>query len=319
MRYSRRMIRESRRPYGRMLREARKAKPKYFQGYHVMHADLGAASSILGDEIKTIVNHGIVSKLDEIFEGCFGRKLKTREDNDGSYFVYGDEPKVIEKWFDKWVDIFTEKLFEEMNDAEILIPNRRESSDEFKETERKFKNHYRHVSPSEVKVWYGAITAAKRIVSEFDWDKDDDLYDAEQELLEIGAKLSPEEEEKYDLRVIDEGYTYGKGRTLREGREYTELADILSEVENNCGVKFHEGCIVDEINDALGDVIVNSYYTKTKNESGDDIILTVIEKNMYGEQVYQVIGYNRNEYDVFSCGHSKHLDEIKGLLMRAVC
>lgn len=101
--------------------------------------------------------------------------------------------------------------------------------------------------------------------------------------------------------------------------KYTELVDILPEVEENCDVEFHQGCIVDRINDILDDKIVDSYYTKIKNKSGDDIIVTVIEKNMFGEHIYQVIGYDRKEDDVFGCGKSKHLDEIKCILMRAVC
>lgn len=94
--------------------------------------------------------------------------------------------------------------------------------------------------------------------------------------------------------------------------KYTDLADILPEVEKTRGVKFYKGCIVDEINDILGDKIVDSYYTKNKS----DEIVTVIEKNLFGEHIYQVIGYDREEDNIFGCGKSKSLDEIKDLLLK---
>lgn len=214
---------ESRRPRGRMLREARKAKPKYFQGHHVMHANLGEASGELGDKIKEIVDKGILNKLDELFEDNFGRKMDISYDERSHSYNVGENVSV-EKWFAKWNDIFADKIFDEMDDAEILVPNKRVKSAEFNKIERRVKDRYS--SMSDAKVWWGAIEAAKRIVSEFDWDKDDDLYDAEEELLAIEGLEGKSDED------MDESLNR-HGRMLREGENKSEefMKELVAIVE----------------------------------------------------------------------------------------
>lgn len=225
-------IEESRRPRGRMLREARKAKPKYFQGYHVIHANLRAASGDLGDKITVIVDKGILNKLDELYEDNFGRKMAISYDERSNGYNVGESVSV-EEWFLKWNAIFADKIYDEMKDAEILVPNKRVKSAEFNKIERRVKDRY---SLSDAKVWWGALEAAKRIVSEFDWDKDDDLYDAEEELLAIEGLEGKSDED------IDESLNR-HGRMLREGENKSkefmkELVAIVEEESPFMGDNF---------------------------------------------------------------------------------
>ena len=172
----------------RRIVEARRAKPKYFPGKHVLRGSLSAITGTLWDRAYEIVR----KKAEQIVNDIF--KARVERDYDGEYnknTTY-EADEVID-WHDKYVEKIADKIIEDINDLEILVPDRRVKSKDFNALERESQRY----GGADARVWWGVLDSVKAASDAYDfekWDEDGDLwYEADNALHTAIWHLTPEE------------------------------------------------------------------------------------------------------------------------------
>ena len=93
---------------------------EYFPGKHLLRGSLKDITSWVVDEIWTIFDVKANEELNKIFQEVTGREYKTDE----------SEYPPFEQWHEKHYDEAFDKLYDDLNDVEFLVPNSSEYSAE---------------------------------------------------------------------------------------------------------------------------------------------------------------------------------------------
>lgn len=93
---------------------------EYFPGKHLLRGSLKDITSWVVDEIWTIFDVKANEELNKIFQEVTGREYKTDE----------SEYPPFEQWHEKHYEEAFDKLYDDLNDVEFLVPNSSEYSAE---------------------------------------------------------------------------------------------------------------------------------------------------------------------------------------------
>ena len=93
---------------------------EYFPGKHLLRGSLKDITSWVVDEIWTIFDVKANEELNKIFQEVTGREYRTDE----------SEYPPFEQWHEKHYEEAFDKLYDDLNDVEFLVPNSSEYSAE---------------------------------------------------------------------------------------------------------------------------------------------------------------------------------------------
>ena len=183
----------------RRVVEARRAKPKYFPGKHVLRGSLSAITGNLWDRAYEIVRKKAEKIVNDIF------KANVEREYDGEYNANTTyEADAVIDWHDKYVEKIADKIIDDINDLEILVPDRRVKSKDFNALERDAKEY----TGADARVWWGVLDSVKAASDAYDfeeWDEDGDLWaEADTALNEVLLSLPREEKKIYKYAQFPE-------------------------------------------------------------------------------------------------------------------